>query len=124
MFCEETLISILPKGKLKVRPIAAPITESPIYFTRYNPRILKLPMPIAFMTPISRNSSESVKEIVKRKTTNAVIIRIMLTISRIPTTIMSKTYKYFIRALSIVRTLFSTIALICGRTFSISEEWI
>mgnify|MGYP006990180689 CR=1 FL=1 len=37
------------------------------------------------ITPISRNSSESVKEMVKRKTTNAITINRILTTSRTPT---------------------------------------
>ena len=85
---EETLISISPKGKLKARPISEPIRESPAYFTRYNPLILKLPIPIAFITPISRNSSERVKVIVKRSTTNAMAISTRLTTRRIPAAII------------------------------------
>ena len=82
--------SILPNGKLRTTPIVAPSTANPKYFTRYKVLIPKLLIPIAFITPISRNSSESVKVMVNFKTKNAIRIRIILTTSKMPTTIISK----------------------------------
>ena len=80
----------MPNGKLNISPMNAPVIESAVYFTRYNPLIFKLLIPIAFITPISRNSSANVKVIVKRKMINAIIIKIILTTRIMPVTTISK----------------------------------
>ena len=90
MLCDTILSSILPNGNDSVKPMVAPKTEIARYFTRYNERIFPSGIPIAFIMPICRNSSLSVKLIVKRKITTAIKISAMLTTSRTPAMTISK----------------------------------
>ena len=86
----DTLRSIIsPKGILAKKPMMAPTRASTAYLTMYSPRIVTFGIPIAFITPIWRNSSVRVKLIVKRSITNATTIKQTLTASRIPAMIMS-----------------------------------
>ena len=77
------------KGKEHINPITAPSKASARYFTRYSIRIPALGIPIAFMMPISLNSSLIVKDIVNLSINNAMMIRQILTIMSIPATTIS-----------------------------------
>ena len=59
-------------------------------FCKVQPRIFMFRMPIAFITPISRNSSERVKAMVNRSTAKDMMIRIRLTARIRPKIIMLK----------------------------------
>ena len=71
-------MSIFPNGMLHTYPMPAPTIAIPKYFTIYRERIEVFGRPTAFITPISRNSSEMVNLIVNFSTTNDTIIRPML----------------------------------------------
>ena len=84
-----------PKGIPATKPIKVPIIAIVKYFIRYNNLILKLLIPIAFITPISRYSCVIVKEIVNFNTTNAMSIRQILTTIRTPDNIIFIIYAIF-----------------------------
>ncbi len=78
MFSDIVSIIISPRGTEKKYPASVPATAMARYLTIYRILILPLPIPTAFITPISRNSPLIVKPIVKRSTTKAVNISTML----------------------------------------------
>ena len=92
IYSEALLKSISPNGILITNPTIAPIKDSARYFTIYSPRIFTSLMPIAFITPISRYSSESVKPIVNLNTTNEIIIKNKLTTKSTAETTISIVY--------------------------------
>ena len=81
----------LENGILSKNPTTAPATASIKYFARYRLRILKLLIPIAFITPISRNSSEIVNVMENFSTTKDTRIRQILRTNIVNATIISKT---------------------------------
>ena len=87
---EERSVRRSPNGKLRAVPITAATTEMARYFTRYWLRIFILPRPMAFITPISLNSDEMVKEMVNLRTMSDTIISIALTAKSSRATIISK----------------------------------
>ena len=87
-----TVWSSMPEnGILNKKPTTAPATASMRYFIRYRLRILKLLMPIAFITPISRNSPEIVNVMENFNTTKETIIRQILRISMVNAITISRT---------------------------------
>ena len=94
------LIIVFPKGKLRQRPIAVPITDKARYFTIYSPLIAPFFMPIAFMTPISRYSSATVKLMINLSITIEISIRQTLTTNSKAAMRRSIIYIIFIMGLS------------------------
>ncbi len=88
MLFETLSRSIFPNGIPNARPIAEPMIAMPKYLIRYSPLTERFFKPIAFITPISRNSSRIVKPIVNLSTTNDTIISATLIIRRIPAIII------------------------------------
>ena len=80
--------------------MTAPARVMPKYFTRYSILIELLLSPIAFITPISRNSSAIVKRIVNLNTTNDTISSPALTTRIIAATSIFMMYVIFIRSRS------------------------
>ena len=78
-----------------INPITAPITDITKYFTRYRPRIPLFGIPIAFMIPISRNSSLMVNDMVNLSMIRAMMIRQMLKTIIMAATAISSRYVSF-----------------------------
>ena len=106
IFFETDAISRLPNGMLTKNPTVPPTIAIARYFTIYRCRIFAFRIPIAFITPISRNSSRMENVITNFKITKDTMIRQILSTSTSIARIISITYDRRIVALSEENNIF------------------
>ena len=85
-------ITMFPNGILSINPILTLTIEINVYFAMYNFLIGVSLKPIAFITPISLNSSLIVNEIENLKMKNEITIKHILNIKKIKIANMSTAY--------------------------------